>query len=90
MIDKRFKILNVLETWETAWRLGGRFLFLFTGEESEITLSGDGSEPPEFEEWKWAAMDEVAELVRDHILTHVSITALQLHYHMFIRYMKYN
>ena len=73
-IDEPFKILNASEMWETVWWLGSRFLFLFTGEESEITLLGDGSEPPEFEEWKWAAVDEVTELVRDQTLTHESIT----------------
>ncbi len=36
-----------------------RFLFRFTGDESEINLAGDGSEAAEFSEWKWLPVEEV-------------------------------
>ncbi|KAH9737972.1 Nudix hydrolase 27 [Citrus sinensis] len=32
--------------------MGNRFLFKFTGKEEEINLLGDGSEKPEFNEWR--------------------------------------
>ena len=40
-----------------------RFLFKFTGNESEINLLGDGSEKPEFSEWKWLPVKEVVNRV---------------------------
>lgn len=36
-----------------------RFLFRFTGNDSEINLMGDGSEKPEFSEWKWVPVEDV-------------------------------
>lgn len=50
-----------------------RFLFLFTGDETEITLLGDGSEKPEFEEWKWAAMGEVTQMVSNYTRKYMCI-----------------
>lgn len=35
-----------------------RFLFKFTGNENEINLLGDGSEKPEFSEWKWVSVED--------------------------------
>ena len=32
-----------------------RFILRFTGDDSEINLLGDGTEKPEFDEWKWAS-----------------------------------
>ena len=40
-----------------------RFLFKFTGEESEINLDGDENERAEFSAWKWASTEEVLERV---------------------------
>ena len=36
-----------------------RFLFRFTGDDSEIALQGDGTENTEFSEWKWVSIEEV-------------------------------
>jgi hypothetical protein len=43
-----------------------RFLFRFTGDNSEINLEGDGSEKPEFGEWKWLPAEEVLQRVSSH------------------------
>jgi len=54
-------------------------LFKFTGNESEINLLGDGSENPEFSEWKWVAVEEVIKNV--WLLTtnlHTGASMLQL------------
>jgi 8-oxo-dGTP pyrophosphatase MutT (NUDIX family) len=47
--------------WGTEWNGQAQkwFLFKFTGNESEINLLGDGSEKPEFSEWKWMPVEEV-------------------------------
>eukprot|EP00897_Mesotaenium_endlicherianum_P007880 jgi/Mesen1/711/ME000109S_10927 len=47
--------------WGKAWDGQAQrwFLFRFTGDDSEVDLLGDGSEPPEFSEWKWVAIDDV-------------------------------
>lgn len=44
--------------------MGNRFLFKFTGKEEEINLLGDGSEKPEFNEWRWMFPEQVLERVR--------------------------
>lgn len=44
--------------------MGKRFLFKFTGKEEEINLLGDGSEKPEFNEWRWMFPEQVLEQVR--------------------------
>ncbi|KAH9674368.1 Nudix hydrolase 27 [Citrus sinensis] len=41
------------------------FLFKFTGKEEEINLLGDGSEKPEFNEWKWMFPEQVLERAVD-------------------------
>ncbi len=37
------------------------FALRFTGEDSEFDLSGDGA--PEFDAWRWSALDEVIDVV---------------------------
>ncbi|BAT58651.1 RNA pyrophosphohydrolase [Variibacter gotjawalensis] len=40
------------------------FAMRFTGDDSEIDISVDGSgDPPEFSDWRWEKLDRVAELV---------------------------
>jgi len=51
-----------------------RFLFKFTGNETEINLLGDGSENPEFSEWKWVPVEEVIKNV--WLLTSASMLLL--------------
>lgn len=41
------------------------FLFKFTGKEEEINLLGDGSEKPEFNEWRWMFPEQVLERAVD-------------------------
>eukprot|EP00850_Spirogloea_muscicola_P013469 SM000091S24627 [mRNA] locus=s91:405750:407076:+ [translate_table: standard] len=41
------------------------YLFRFTGTDDEIKLTGDGSEAPEFAEWRWVPMGEVIEQAVD-------------------------
>ena len=38
------------------------FAIRFTGEDSEIDISGIGHKP-EFDDWRWAQMDELSELI---------------------------
>lgn len=47
--------------WGTEWNGQAQkwFLVKFTGNESEINLLGDGSENPEFSEWKWVPVEDV-------------------------------
>ncbi|XP_024396184.1 nudix hydrolase 25 isoform X2 [Physcomitrium patens] len=47
--------------WGTEWNGQAQkwFLFRFTGNDSEINLMGDGSEKPEFSEWKWVPVEDV-------------------------------
>lgn len=55
-----------------------RFLFKFTGNESEINLLGDGSEKPEFSEWKWAPVEDVVNhvwLLRSSIFVLLSLVS---------------
>ena len=40
-----------------------RFLLKFTGKDEEIDLLGDGTEKPEFGEWKWMSPEQVVDLV---------------------------
>jgi len=53
--------------WGTEWNGQAQkwFLFRFTGSESEINLLGDGSEKPEFSEWKWLPVEEVVKSAVD-------------------------
>jgi len=52
---------KLTKLWGTEWNGQAQkwFLFKFTGNETEINLLGDGSEKPEFSEWKWAPAEEV-------------------------------
>ncbi|XP_078441338.1 nudix hydrolase 26, chloroplastic-like [Wolffia australiana] len=47
--------------WGTSWKGQAQkwFLFRLTGGDEEIDLAGDGSEKPEFGEWRWMTPDEV-------------------------------
>ncbi|CAA7400228.1 unnamed protein product [Spirodela intermedia] len=49
--------------WGTNWNGQAQkwFLLRLTGSEEEIDLAGDGSEKPEFGEWRWMTPDQVIE-----------------------------
>ncbi|KAG6511946.1 hypothetical protein ZIOFF_030025 [Zingiber officinale] len=53
--------------WGTDWKGQAQkwFLFRFTGDEDEISLTGDGSEKPEFGEWMWMTPEQVIECAVD-------------------------
>ncbi|KAL2650232.1 hypothetical protein R1flu_018360 [Riccia fluitans] len=40
-------------------------LFRFTGDDSEVDLLGDGTERPEFAQWKWMPAEDVIQMVVD-------------------------
>ena len=46
-----------------------RFLFRFTGDDSEVSLDGDEANPPEFVEWKWVDIPQVLQGVREQGMT---------------------
>lgn len=54
-----------------------RFLLRFTGNECEINLLGDGTEKPEFSEWRWAPVEEV---IRDVSISIVAFTYMKFYF----------
>ncbi|CAM6128965.1 unnamed protein product [Calypogeia fissa] len=62
--DVKTKITGL---WGAEWKGQAQkwFLIRFTGDESEITLEGDGSEQPEFGDWKWLPAEDVLKLAVD-------------------------
>ena len=56
-----------------------RFLFRFTGDDSEVSLDGDEANPPEFVEWKWMDIPHVLQGVRGHCHDGAGAQVLEVH-----------
>ncbi|KAG6557878.1 hypothetical protein Mapa_000646 [Marchantia paleacea] len=58
---------KITRLWGKPWTGQAQkwFLFRFTGDDSEVNLAGDGTEPAEFANWKWLPAEDVIKMVVD-------------------------
>ncbi|KAJ4826837.1 Nudix hydrolase 26, chloroplastic [Turnera subulata] len=58
---------NLKQRWGSDWKGQAQkwFLLKFTGTDEEVNLLGDGSEKPEFGEWKWMSPEQIIDLAVD-------------------------